>query len=161
METRPPKFFATHVKSLCFASFVSAAHVAQILSVCAGVTRLACWISISDNGMEGKDFPIVSTAILSRFPQRLSMHLRVLTFPNNDPSFRFAALRSLTHLSVRDHFSTWTNWTWNGIENLSSLSFLSLDATAFQVQCHVTSDRSCLVILCESPRVRAGDSSAT
>ena len=155
METCPPEFFATHVKSLCCANFISAADVAQILSVCTGITRLACWITIPNYGMEGKRLSLLSTAILSRLPQRLSMHLRVLTFPNDDPSFRFATLRSLTHLSVRDPLSTWIKWSWNGIENLSALSFLSLDARGFQVRYEDAMSRVICRVLSSCVNLRA------
>ncbi|KAL1738221.1 hypothetical protein HDZ31DRAFT_70242 [Schizophyllum fasciatum] len=48
LDMKPPEFFARAVKSLCITCAVGPEIAAKVLSICAGVQHLACWVKFDD-----------------------------------------------------------------------------------------------------------------
>jgi hypothetical protein len=104
VASRPPTFFARHVKSLYLNTHTHEA--ARIISVCTGVENLICcdalWSSYSGQSM---DLP----EILALSPQRLSVSLnRVFPSPHT-PNFSHSLFANMTHLQITDRlaFAMW------------------------------------------------------
>jgi hypothetical protein len=127
VNSRSPEFFAKNVKKLYLTSIITFTQAEEVLSVCTGITDLACWV----------DIPLSSSGLLSLIKtknlERLSVKIGALwrnsplggifspeLFPNlshvdfvNPPSSSIAVdwswlhdLPALTHVSFGDLFAT-------------------------------------------------------
>ncbi|KAJ7468006.1 hypothetical protein FB451DRAFT_386590 [Mycena latifolia] len=98
-EFKPPGFLAKHVKSICMpVSTVSMRDALEILSVCTGVERLACWIShrAGANTIGAIAFP-QAISVQNLALRRLSMELsHFLSLPADLPTLQ----THLTHLEL-------------------------------------------------------------
>jgi hypothetical protein len=122
-STKPPSFFATHVKSLCITSQCHPEPIAHILSACTGVQSLACWIDATDAEVVQLGFPAL---LANTRPTRLSIHLSTLL---HQPRFHFehACLTHVTHLHIPyDSHLAWDAWEWGRIKCLPHLLHVRL-----------------------------------
>ena len=99
LETKPPEFFAAHVKHLCLSIAVPPPRATKVLGVCSGVVELALWVDFG-----GTLAPVTSRAgaYLSSFPlRRLSIeHAHLLSFLAAPKPFTPPWYDTLTHLEV-------------------------------------------------------------
>ncbi|TEB38273.1 hypothetical protein FA13DRAFT_735435 [Coprinellus micaceus] len=120
-STKPPKFFATHVKCLLFNGITITSHIPDILEKCHAVQSLALWVST--------EFPTprlqaLLTSRLLAAVQRISVSHFV--FGPGQGTFSLPILRDITHLNV-----LWPEedspWEWGSLVGLSSLTHLEVD----------------------------------
>ncbi|ESK89776.1 hypothetical protein Moror_16838 [Moniliophthora roreri MCA 2997] len=96
-SSKPPEFFATHVKSLCLSKGVSVPEARVILEQCVGVRTLACWIEPNAYAA-GVLMPIIREKLTHL--QRLSVnfsHLRLLLSGGGDGN---VLLEHVSHLDM-------------------------------------------------------------
>jgi hypothetical protein len=121
--SKPPSFYATHVKPLCIAYRVHTEQVAKILAACIGVRNLACWVN-SPRDQVRQMLPALVTALR---PRRLSMHYPLLMqTPESDVDFRVPCFQTVTHLEVCGDWPSWVSWSWTHIASVPHLTHVNL-----------------------------------
>ncbi|KAJ7863067.1 hypothetical protein B0H14DRAFT_481558 [Mycena olivaceomarginata] len=90
VNSKSPGFFATAVKALCFAFFVSATEASRILSFCTNVQMLACWV---DQKTSPDLAPLLSALPLNQLSIELDHFSNI---PLSPPTW----LSHLTHISL-------------------------------------------------------------
>ncbi|KAF9263746.1 hypothetical protein L218DRAFT_864298 [Marasmius fiardii PR-910] len=94
LHSRPSSFFATRVQRLYLTDQVSISDAHKILSVCTGVSSLACW---AHPGHETGFKPLLGTnCSLSR----LSIRIQTLVDSTDNVPFHHSLFRNLTHLDI-------------------------------------------------------------
>jgi len=117
IESRPPTFFAKHVKSLYLN--VHTQEAARIISVCTGVENLVCCDALWST-THGQSMYLPSILALS--PRRLSVSLKRIFPPSQTPNFSHSLFANMTHLQVTDRlaFAMWPKFR---LPRLTHLAF--------------------------------------
>lgn len=124
IDTRPPSFFAEHVKSLCVPGDISADDAFRVLTVCQGVVNLAYWIDRLSRSNVPHFHATHFHAISSLRPKLLSINVGGLFGSSESLDFTHPFFSQVTHLEVVDwQFSSMTM----SLELLSSLTHLAVD----------------------------------
>ena len=121
VDSRPPSFFSSHVKSLYFHHDIDLFWITKILAVCSGIWSLTCncWPIPSLSTCRELNFPTLLTSLyLKRFSGRLKS---LLALENVQPNFRQPFFASLTHLRVYDNWESWSAWSWDGLDSITHL----------------------------------------
>ncbi|KAL0946213.1 hypothetical protein HGRIS_012472 [Hohenbuehelia grisea] len=120
LESKPPSFFAAHVKTLCLtANTVTLQQAQRLLSICSGLENLICWA--------GANSANLSSYISSKKLRRLSAKMEVL-FPE-DPTMddiRHPMFKALTHLDIVNPLEPPSLQHWDGLSALQNLTHLAL-----------------------------------
>ncbi|KAK0213333.1 hypothetical protein DFS33DRAFT_116651 [Desarmillaria ectypa] len=118
VDSRPASFFASHVKNL-YLTFVSYPQAQKVLSVCTGVTNLACWAASSS----------LELLPLPRQPlERLSVNVATLMqlCETRKPDFSHPAFRALTHLDITEPPTSSVDIDWSALYKLPKLTHISI-----------------------------------
>ncbi|KAF8808891.1 hypothetical protein BYT27DRAFT_7337567 [Phlegmacium glaucopus] len=139
-KTKPPSFFARHVKSLVICSDIEPWLVVDILSVCRGIVNFSYWAtpslsirqlssprfkSISD---QGDDHSGPSTEVVA--PQRISALFHENHIYPLKPHFNLDFFSRVTHLSILNSWEEWTTWTHAGFDAMPALTHIKFDLNA-------------------------------
>ncbi|KAF5317234.1 hypothetical protein D9611_003840 [Ephemerocybe angulata] len=118
-STKPPDFFATHVKTLLFEHTSRREDVPIIVRKCHRAWSIGFWIAEARIADELRE--LVTTDLLT--PTQLSVGGRL--FPANQLHFSHPIFRNVTHLDVmgKDSF----DWEWESLLQLKKLTHFSLD----------------------------------
>ncbi|KAF5317231.1 hypothetical protein D9611_003843 [Ephemerocybe angulata] len=121
-STKPPDFFAMHVKSLFFGSVENDAAIAGVLQKCRSVTSLAFWTG-QGSGYKSSLSQNLSTIALN--PTRLSLPTDL--FPPTGRHFHHPIFQAVTHLDLcLEEQNESPGWTWTTLKEMASLTHLSL-----------------------------------
>jgi hypothetical protein len=114
------EFYTSKVKSLCFTYFIPQSEIILALSVCRGITSLACWAR--PIGGYAHDPELIR--LVTSLPLR-SISIQVQSFyPILDPDFR--TFSTIKYMCICDESGAWTEWSWKGISLLKNLTHLAL-----------------------------------
>ncbi|KAF6761234.1 hypothetical protein DFP72DRAFT_34984 [Ephemerocybe angulata] len=119
-STKPPDFFAVHVKSLFFESVENDVAIAEVLQKCRSVTSLAFW----DIGSGYKTSLSQNLSTIALTPTRLSLLTDLV--PPTGRHFRHPIFQAVTHLDLCVEPNKSPGWTWTTLKEMASLTHLSL-----------------------------------
>ncbi|KAJ7763204.1 hypothetical protein DFH07DRAFT_813117 [Mycena maculata] len=112
LASRPPTFWETHVRHLCFAKRVHDSDILNVLNICRNIDNLAILDAIPTD----KFVPFFETMHL----RRLSIRLAGMFAGINRQKFSNPLFAHITHLDIRDHILDW------GVEGWGTGSELAL-----------------------------------
>lgn len=130
-KSKPPSFFARHVKSLVISSDVEAQLVVEILAVCRGLLNFSYWATPHLSVRRPSRGPSIEVA-----PQRMSVFLHEHHIHPLKPHFNLVFFSSLTHLSILNSWEDWTTWNYISSDALPALTHIKFDL-------HVQGSRPC------------------
>ncbi|SJK96926.1 uncharacterized protein ARMOST_00175 [Armillaria ostoyae] len=118
VDSRPASFFASRVKNL-YLTFVSFPQAWKVLSVCTGVTNLACWTATSSQEL----LPLPRQPL-----ERLSVGIAALMqlCETHKPDFSHPAFRALTHLDITEPPTSSVDIDWSALYKLPKLTHISI-----------------------------------
>lgn len=119
--TKPPDFFAAHVKSLLFRldTIPIPSHIPDILYKCTSVKSLAMWV---ESDMHSPELQAILTSDRLE-PTRLSLPEYLLGEGN--AIFAHPIFRRVTHLDVL--CASATDWTWGALATLENMTHLNIE----------------------------------
>ena len=141
-KTKPPSFFAQHVKSLVISSDVESQTVVEILSVCRGIINFSYWATPTTPFVQQQQQHPPSPRFLSIFdqgtgysgrppnevsPQRMSVLLHENHIYPLKPHFNLVFFSSVTHLSILNSWEDWTTWTHICSDAMPALTHIKFD----------------------------------
>lgn len=125
IEARP-LFFSQTIKRI-FLHSVSSTDAARILQICTGVVELACRVIYRTPGSNYN--PIIHFDSSSMRPKRLSLNISHLV-ESGVPDFKHAFFSGVTHLDIRDYWTSWMGLA--HFEDLPRLTHIFLSLTVDQ-----------------------------
>ena len=135
-KTKPPSFFAQHVRSLVICSDVGTQLVVEILSFCHGIVNFSYWAAPSPPGRKPLNSSFLSildrgadhSGFLNKVaPQRMSVYLHENHLYPLKPHFNLAFFSSVTHLSILNSWEEWTMWTHICSDTMPALTHIKFD----------------------------------
>ncbi|KAJ7202600.1 hypothetical protein GGX14DRAFT_570706 [Mycena pura] len=126
-RTKPPAFFATHVKSLCILFDMAPEQVVRIASICSGIQNITTWFLPAPCCAAAPCHPVPLSCFMSGLrPRKVAAWHGILCSP--DPHVALPFFSHVTHLTVVNIWEEWSTWPWPA-PALRALTHLSLDFT--------------------------------
>ena len=131
-ETKPPSFFAQHVRSLVICSDIKTQLVVEILSVCRGIVNFSYWATPSlsvQQPSSSRFMPIYGDggSLNEVTPQRMSVLLHENHIYPLKPHFNLAFFSAVTCLSILNSWEEWTTWTHICSDVMPALTHIKFD----------------------------------